>query len=277
MHLLSVTAGSLGQSAEALDSPPDRHGPDGLRHRSKPPSPSICNGGEPVAPSSDRSGPTESAPLRRRDRKSSVWTRDLAVAVQIMHGRRQVPEPPATVHCRTVLVRKPLDAVAVVQAIPWSLHAPLGLLSECSPVGGRARCCAAGSRGAGPVPRFLDASGHTDVDAYVSSDHTRCRRSRISRNNRWRIGRGVGTALAGADSAVYEVAFPFVMFFALAAGPLIGSARRPGPVHLAGCAVVRPDGSGVLAARRGPRTRRRPGWSPRRRRRPSGLATWRNG
>ena len=50
-------------------------------------------------------------------------------------------------------------------------------------------------------------------------------------------------------------------------GPL-GSGRRPALLRIAG-ALVRPDGSRVLAARRGPRTRRCPRGSTRRRRWPA--------
>ena len=195
MHLLSVTAQSLGQSAEALDRPPDGDGPD---PDSAPVEAALSEYVQWREALSHTTAVDRAVRMRLRfavaAEELSVWTRDLAMTVRIMQGKR-VPEIIGYVDCRTVLVRQPLCTLAVVHAIPWTLHSPLGLLSKRNPIGCRARCCAAGSRCAGSVPRVLDAAGNTDLDAHLSSDHTCRRRSRISGNSRWRIGRGAGTGI----------------------------------------------------------------------------------
>ena len=164
-------------------------------HPSKPRSPDMCDNAKRSIGSAEVD---QDLPNRLRFavvvEELAVWTRDLAVATRIMQGDR-VPEP------RTRSIAEPFwysarsTPCAVVQTVPWSFHSPVCLLSECSPVGGRAGCRATGRRGAGPFPRFLGASGDIDLDAYVSNGHTRCRRSRIPRNSRWWIDSRIGPRL----------------------------------------------------------------------------------
>ena len=110
----------------------------------------------------------------------AAWAWDLAVATRIVQGD-QVPEPP------TRSIAEPFWYSNRSTPSLWFRRfrghfTPVRLLSECSPVGGRAGCSTASRRVAGPFPRFLDASGDTDIDAYVGSDHTLYCPSRISRN-----------------------------------------------------------------------------------------------
>ena len=101
-----------------------------------------------------------------------------------------------TVHCRTVLVLKSLDAVAVVQTVSWSFHSRSVFFQN-------AVRLAVGLAAARLVAGLLDLShgfwmllATHDIDAYVGSDHTLYCPSRISRNNRWRISRRVGPRLS---------------------------------------------------------------------------------
>ena len=227
MHLLSVAAGSLGQSAEALDSQSEG------RSDGQGPEPDAAPVGAALAEyvqwREALSHPaTIDHALRIRLRfavaaeELSVWTRDLAVTVRIMQGRR-VPESSATSIAepfwyanrsaptlwftrfrghftpRSVFFQNAIRlavGLAVARLVAgvldlshgfWMLLATLTLM----------RTSVATTRAA-VVPAFLGTIAGGLVAALV-------------------------LALAGADSTVYEVAFPFVMVLALAAGPLVGS------------------------------------------------------
>ena len=123
---------------------------------------------------------------------------------------------------RTVLVREPLYAGAVVHAVSWPLHAPLGLFQN-------AIRLAVGLAAARLVAGELDLShGFWMLLATLTLMRTSVATTRAAVVPAF-LGTIAGgliaalvLALAGADSTVYEVAFPFVMVLALAAGPLIG-------------------------------------------------------
>ena len=227
MHLLSVAAGSLGQSAEALDSQSEG------RSDGQGPEPDAAPVGAALAEyvqwREALSHPaTIDHALRIRLRfavaaeELSVWTRDLAVTVRIMQGRR-VPESSATSIAepfwyanrsaptlwftrfrghftpRSVFFQNAIRlavGLAVARLVAgvldlshgfWMLLATLTLM----------RTSVATTRAA-VVPAFLGTIAGGLVAALV-------------------------LALAGADSTVYEVAFPFVMVLALVAGPLVGT------------------------------------------------------
>ena len=227
MHLLSVAAGSLGQSAEALDSQSERRSDgQGPEPDAAPVEAALA---EYVQWREALSHPaTIDHALRIRLRfavaaeELSVWTRDLAVTVRIMQGRR-VPESSATSIAepfwyanrsaptlwftrfrghftpRSVFFQNAIRlavGLAVARLVAgvldlshgfWMLLATLTLM----------RTSVATTRAA-VVPAFLGTIAGGLVAALV-------------------------LALAGADSTVYEVAFPFVMVLALVAGPLVGT------------------------------------------------------
>ena len=123
---------------------------------------------------------------------------------------------------RTVLVREPLYAGAVVHAVSWPLHAPLGLFQN-------AIRLAVGLAAARLVAGELDLSH----GFWMPLATLTLMRTSVATTRAAVVPAFLGTiaggliaalvlALAGADSTVYEVAFPFVMVLALAAGPLIG-------------------------------------------------------
>jgi MFS family permease len=222
MHLLSVAAQSLGQSAEALDRPPDGGGPD----LDSTPVDSALS--KYVQWRETLSHPTAvDRVVRMRLRfavaaeELSVWTRDLAVTVRIMKGKRlpetsrtSIAEPfwyanrsalwlwfmrfrghftPRSVFFQNAIrLAVGLAAARLAAGVLdlshgfWMLLATLTLM----------RTSVATTRAA-VVPAFLGTVAGGLVAALV-------------------------LAVAGADSTVYEVAFPFVMVLALAAGPLAG-------------------------------------------------------
>ena len=223
MHLLSVTAQSLGQSAEALDRRPDGDRPE-------PDSAAVEAALAEYVQWREALSHTTAVDrvVRMRLRfavaaeELSVWTRDLAVTVRIMQGRR-VPESSATSIAepfwyanrsaptlwfmrfrghftpRSVFFQNAIRlavGLAVARLVAgvldlshgfWMLLATLTLM----------RTSVATTRAA-VVPAFLGTIAGGLVAALV-------------------------LALAGADSTVYEVAFPFVMVLALVAGPLVGT------------------------------------------------------
>ena len=215
--LLGVTAASLDESAEALGG----HGPDPdpapvedalsdyLRQReSLGRSPEIDHG------------------LRIRLRfavaaeELSVWTRDLAVAVRIMQGRR-VPDSSAT------SIAEPFwYANRSTQAL-WFMRFR-GHFTPRSVFFQNAIRLAVGLAAARLVAGELDLShGFWMLLATLTLMRTSVATTRAAVVPAF-LGTIAGLiaalvlALAGADSTVYEVAFPFVMVLALAAGPLIG-------------------------------------------------------
>ena len=152
----------------------------------------------------------------------SVWTRDLAMTVRIMQGRR-VPESSATSIAEPFWYASRSAPLAVVHAVPWTLHSPLRLLSERNPAG----CGLAVAR---LVAGVLDLShGFWMLLATLTLMRTSVATTRAAVVPAF-LGTIAGglvaalvLALAGADSTVYEVAFPFVMVLALVAGPLVGT------------------------------------------------------
>jgi hypothetical protein len=226
VQLLDLTARSLSESAEALDGPPDGSS-DGRR---PDPDTAHLDAGlsEYVQWREAPLGVTQSDPaLRFRLRfavaveELTAWTRDLAIAVRIMQGNR-VPDPPTRSMAepfwyasrstlslwfirfrghftpRSVFFQNALRlavGLAVARLIAgvldlshgfWMLLATLTLM----------RTSVAMTRAA-VVPAFLGTVAGGLVAALV-------------------------LALAGGNSVVYAVAFPFVMLVALAAGPIAG-------------------------------------------------------
>jgi uncharacterized membrane protein YccC len=227
MHLLSVTAGSLGQSAEALDShsdgPSDGHGPE------PDAAPVEAALAEYVQWREALSHPaTIDHALRIRLRfavaaeELSVWTRDLAVTVRIMQGRR-VPESSAT------SIAEPFWYANRSAPMLWFMRFR-GHFTPRSVFFQNAVRLAVGLAAARLVAGVLDLShGFWLLLATLTLMRTSVATTRAAVVPAF-LGTIAGglvaalvLALAGADSTVYEVAFPFVMFLALAAGPLVGT------------------------------------------------------
>jgi uncharacterized membrane protein YccC len=227
MHLLSVTAASLGQSAEALnghsDAPSDGHGPE------PDAAPVEAALAEYVQWREALSHPaTIDHALRIRLRfavaaeELSVWTRDLAVTVRIMQGRR-VPKSSAT------SIAEPFWYANRSAPMLWFMRFR-GHFTPRSVFFQNAVRLAVGLAAARLVAGVLDLShGFWLLLATLTLMRTSVATTRAAVVPAF-LGTIAGglvaalvLALAGADSTVYEVAFPFVMVLALAAGPLIGT------------------------------------------------------
>jgi uncharacterized membrane protein YccC len=221
--LLGVSAHSLGESAEALDSPPDGDA------QTDSASVEAALAGyvqwrEAVIGSAEVD---QDLPNRLRFavvvEELAVWTRDLAVATRIMHGDR-VPEPP------TRSIAEPFWYSARSTPSLW-FRRFRGHFTPRSVFFQNAVRLAVGLAAARLVAGLLDLShGFWMLLATLTLMRTSVATTRATVVPAF-LGTVAGglvaalvLALAGADSAVYEVAFPFVMFFALAAGPIAGLA-----------------------------------------------------
>jgi Fusaric acid resistance protein-like len=226
MHLLSVTAQSLGQSAEALDRPPE--GPTNGTDPDPDPAPVEAALSEYVQwrEALSHTAAIDHA-IRMRLRfavaaeELSVWTRDLAVAVRIMQGRR-VPESSAT------SIAEPFWYANRSALWLWFMRFR-GHFTPRSVFFQNAVRLAVGLAAARLIAGELDLShGFWMLLATLTLMRTSVSTTRAAVVPAF-LGTVVGglvaalvLALAGADSTVYEVAFPFVMVLALAAGPLAG-------------------------------------------------------
>ena len=227
MHLLSVAAGSLGQSAEALDSQSEGRSDDqGPEPDAAPVEAALA---EYVQWREALSHPaTIDHALRIRLRfavaaeELSVWTRDLAVTVRIMQGRR-VPESSAT------SIAEPFWYANRSAPTLWFMRFR-GHFTPRSVFFQNAIRLAVGLAAARLVAGVLDLShGFWMLLATLTLMRTSVATTRAAVVPAF-LGTIAGglvaalvLALAGADSTVYEVAFPFVMLLALAAGPLVGA------------------------------------------------------
>jgi uncharacterized membrane protein YccC len=219
--LLGVSAHSLAESAEAVGGPPDGH--------AQPDSASVeaalagyVRQREAVIVSAEVD---QDLPNRLRFavvvEELAVWTRDLAVATRIMQGDR-VPEP------RTRSIAEPFWYSA--RSTPWLwFRRFLGHFTPRSVFFQNAVRLAVGLAAARLVAGVLDLShGFWVLLATLTLMRTSVTATRAAVLPAF-LGTVAGgliaalvLALAGTDAAVYEVAFPFVMFFALAAGPIAG-------------------------------------------------------
>jgi uncharacterized membrane protein YccC len=216
--LLGVTAASLHESAEALGG----HGPD--------PDPAPVEDALAdylLQRESLGRSPEIDHDLRIRLRfavaaeELSVWTRDLAVTVRIMQGRR-VPDSSAT------SIAEPFWYANRSTPALWFTRFR-GHFTPRSVFFQNAIRLAVGLAAARLVAGELDLShGFWMLLATLTLMRTSVATTRAAVVPAF-LGTIAGgliaalvLALAGADSTVYEVAFPFVMVLALAAGPLIG-------------------------------------------------------
>jgi uncharacterized membrane protein YccC len=217
VQLLGVTARSLGESAEALDD----DGPDPET------APVEAGLSEYVhwreAPLSGEGDPA----LRFRLRfavaaeELAVWTRDLALAVRIMQGT-PVPEPP------TQSMAEPFWFASRSTLSLWFMRFR-GHLTPRSVFFQNAIRLAVGLAAARLVAGVLDLShGFWMLLATLTLMRTSVAMTRAAVVPAF-LGTAAGglvaalvLTLVGGDSVVYEVAFPFVMLIALAAGPIAG-------------------------------------------------------
>ena len=222
VHLLSVTAQSLGQSAEALDRPPDGDRPE-------PDSAAVEAALAEYVQWREALSHTTAVDrvVRMRLRfavaaeELSVWTRDLAMTVRIMQGRR-VPESSAT------SIAEPFWYAS--RSAPWLWFMRFrGHFTPRSVFFQNAIRLAVGLAAARLIAGELDLShGFWMLLATLTLMRTSVGTTRAAVVPAFlgTIAGGLAAALvlalAGADSTVYEVAFPFVMVLALAAGPLAG-------------------------------------------------------
>ena len=227
MHLLSVTAGSLGQSAEALDShsdgPSDGHGPE---PDAAPVEAALAEYVQWREALSHPAAIDHALRIRLRfavaAEELSVWTRDLAVTVRIMQGRR-VPESSAT------SIAEPFWYANRSAPTLWFMRFR-GHFTPRSVFFQNAIRLAVGLAAARLVAGVLDLShGFWLLLATLTLMRTSVATTRAAVVPAF-LGTIAGglvaalvLALAGADSTVYEVAFPFVMVLALVAGPLVGT------------------------------------------------------
>jgi uncharacterized membrane protein YccC len=222
MHLLSVTAQSLGQSAEALDRPPNGDSPDPDSALVDATLSEYVQWREALS----RTAAVDRG-LRMRLRfavaaeELSVWTRDLAVTVRIMKGKRV----PAT--SRTSIAEPFWYAD---RSAPWLWFTRFrGHFTPRSVFFQNAIRLAVGLAAARLIAGLLDLShGFWMLLATLTLMRTSVATTRAAVVPAF-LGTVAGglvaalvLAVAGADSTVYEVAFPFVMVLALAAGPLAG-------------------------------------------------------
>ena len=222
IHLLSVTAQSLGQSAEALDRPPDGDGPD---LDSAPVEAALSEYVQWREALSHTTAVDRAVRMRLRfavaAEELSVWTRDLAMTVRIMQGKR-VPRSSAT------SIAEPFWYAS--RSAPWLWFMRFrGHFTPRSVFFQNAIRLAFGLAAARLVAGELDLShGFWMLLATLTLMRTSVATTRAAVAPAF-LGTVAGglvaalvLALAGADSTVYEVAFPFVMVLALAAGPLAG-------------------------------------------------------
>ena len=222
MHLLSVTAQSLGQSAEALDRRPDGDRPE-------PDSAAVEAALAEYVQWREALSHTTAVDrvVRMRLRfavaaeELSVWTRDLAMTVRIMQGTR-VPESSAA------SIAEPFWYAS--RSAPWLWFMRFrGHFTPRSVFFQNAIRLAVGLAAARLIAGELDLShGFWMLLATLTLMRTSVGTTRAAVVPAF-LGTVAGglvaalvLALAGADSTVYEVAFPFVMVLALAAGPLAG-------------------------------------------------------
>ena len=222
MHLLSVTAQSLGQSAEALDRPPNGDSPDPDSALVDATLSEYVQWREALS----RTAAVDRG-LRMRLRfavaaeELSVWTRDLAITVRIMKGKRV----PAT--SRTSMAEPFWYAN---RNAPWLWFTRFrGHFTPRSVFFQNAIRLAVGLAAARLIAGLLDLShGFWMLLATLTLMRTSVATTRAAVIPAF-LGTVAGglvaalvLAVAGADSTVYEVVFPFVMVLALAAGPLAG-------------------------------------------------------
>jgi uncharacterized membrane protein YccC len=222
VQLLDVTARSLSESAEALDRVPDGGSPD--------PDTAPVDAGlsEYVHWREAPLGVTQSDPaLRFRLRfavaveELTAWTRDLAIAVRIMQGNR-VPDPP------TRSMAEPFWYASRSTLSLWFMRFR-GHFTPRSVFFQNAIRLAVGLAVARLIAGVLDLShGFWMLLATLTLMRTSVAMTRAAVVPAF-LGTAAGglvaglvLALAGGDSVVYEVAFPFVMLIALAAGPIAG-------------------------------------------------------
>ena len=218
VQLLGVTARSLSESAEVLD----HGGPD------PDTAPVEAGLSEYVHWREAPFVGTESDPaLRFRLRYAvaieelAAWTRDLAMAVGIMQGAR-VPEPP------TRSVAEPFWYASRSTLSLWFIRFR-GHFTPRSVFFQNAIRLAVGLAAARLIAGVFDLShGFWMLLATLTLMRTSVAMTRAAVVPAF-LGTVAGgliaaavLALAGGDSVVYEVAFPFVMLLALAAGPIAG-------------------------------------------------------
>ena len=222
MRLLSVTAQSLDQSAEALDRPPDGGGPDPDATRVDSALSEYVQWREAL---SHTTAVDRVVRMRLRfavaAEELSVWTRDLAVTVRIMKGKR-VPETSRT------SIAEPFWYANRSALWLWFMRFR-GHFTPRSVFFQNATRLAVGLATARLAAGVLDLShGFWMLLATLTLMRTSVATTRAAVVPAF-LGTVAGglvaalvLAVAGADSTVYEVAFPFVMVLALAAGPLAG-------------------------------------------------------
>ena len=219
--LLSVSAHILAESAESLDSPPGGHAqPDSASVESA--LAGYVRRREAVVGSARVD---QDLPNRLRFavvvEELAMWTRDLALATRIMQGDR-APEPP------TRSIAEPFWYSARSTPSLW-FRRFRGHFTPRSVFFQNAIRLAVGLAPARLFAGLLDLShGFWVLLATLTLMRTSITATRAAVVPAF-LGTVAGgliaalvLVLAGADAAVYEVAFPFVMFFALAAGPIAG-------------------------------------------------------
>jgi uncharacterized membrane protein YccC len=223
VHLLSVAAGSLGQSAEALDSHSDGHGPE---PDAAPVEAALAEYVQWREALTHPAAIDHALRIRLRfavaAEELSVWTRDLAVTLRIMQGRR-VPESSVT------SIAEPFWYANRSAPTLWFMRFR-GHFTPRSVFFQNAIRLAVGLAAARLVAGVLDLShGFWLLLATLTLMRTSVATTRAAVVPAF-LGTIAGglvaalvLALAGADSTVYEVAFPFVMVLALVAGPLVGT------------------------------------------------------
>jgi uncharacterized membrane protein YccC len=221
--LLSVTVGSLGESAKALDGL-DIDGDDA---DPEPASVEVAlshyvRWREAIVQGIDID---DAAQIRLRSavviEELAIWTRDLAEAVLIMHGSR-VREPEAQP------TSEPFWYATRSTASLWLMRFR-GHFTPRSVFFQNAIRLALGLAAARLVAGLLDLShGFWVLLATLTLMRTSVVTTRAAIVPAF-LGTVIGglttalvLALAGANSVIYEVAFPFVLILTLAAGPLVG-------------------------------------------------------
>jgi hypothetical protein len=219
--LLGVSAHILAESAESLDSPPGGHAqPDSASVESA--LAGYVRRREAVVGSARVD---QDLPNRLRFavvvEELAMWTRDLALATRIMQGDR-APEPP------TRSIAEPFWYSARSTPSLW-FRRFRGHFTPRSVFFQNAIRLAVGLAAARLVAGLLDLShGFWVLLATLTlmRTSTTATRAAVVPAFLGTVAGGLIAALvlvlAGADAAVYEAAFPFVMFFALAAGPIAG-------------------------------------------------------